>query len=219
MFDEDAGLVLIASQRRIDRRSRRSARDPDREGPHQLEVAYVGERITDIGHLPVEHGGYLVTNEGEVPGLGIAVHQRDTRFRRGSLSVELCDQSLERRERSPLDATHLTRPVVQLAVEVGRAIAQLVQPGRAQVDEVDRGELVDEAVAHARDALGIGVELGRHDALVYVARNPLHDVERPAQHLAGRFQPKRARCPHRRWLQRSQDAELTLQVVRLQQTG
>ena len=81
---------------------------------------------------------------------------------------------------------------------------------------MDLRELFGHALAHPSDAIGLGV--GRLH-LVDVAGHPVHDEERPAEHVARRLEPQRGRDPDRRGRQCAQDAELPCQVVRLEQCG
>ena len=60
-------------------------------------------------------------------------------------------------------------------------------------------------------------EIVGHTALVHSPRNPLHHVELPPQHLAGRLEPKGWWRAHRGWLECPQDGELAAQVVGLEQ--
>ena len=132
------------------------------------------------------------STKAKLPGLASPCTSVIAIRRFGSLAAELLGQALEGGQRAPLDPPHLAGPAVELAIEVGRAVAQSVEPRRGEVDRVDRHQLVDEPLAHPGDELRVGVELRRDDPLVHVTRHPLHDEELAAEDVTGRLEPQRA---------------------------
>ena len=68
-----------------------------------------------------------------------------------------------------------------------------------------------------RTAVRVVEQILRDDALVDRSREPLHHVEVAVEHVAGALVPPRARRPDGCGLQRAQDLELTLEVVRREQ--
>ena len=63
----------------------------------------------------------------------------------GLLRDQLGEQPLQRRERAPLHAVHLARPVLELTVEEVPAVAQEPEPRPLRIDAVDRRDLLDHA--------------------------------------------------------------------------
>jgi len=133
--------------------------------------------------------------------------------------AQLGGQPFERRQRAPLDPVHLALPAIEFAVEEILADAEdRRQTGRLDVDPVDRDKLVDQALAHVPNLLGL-VDLAGHGQLVHRAGQALHDQKRPAQHVSGRFHEQRARRLDGCVRQAPQDVELPLQIIGFEQAG
>jgi hypothetical protein len=84
------------------------------------------------------------------------VHERDRRALLRPALAEHLLQSLECREGPALHAADLAAPVVELTVEVAVPVGDRVEAGRAEVDRVDRRDLVDHVLAHPPDACRVG---------------------------------------------------------------
>ena len=124
------------------------------------------------------------------------MHESDGRARLGLTLSQLAEQALERGQRAALQAMHLASPVLELTVEIVATVADRGEARRVEIDRMDRGDLLDDALAHASDAIGRRSERLGDPALVHRAVHALHHVELTPEHGAGSFEPERARCAH-----------------------
>ena len=107
--------------------------------------------------------------------------------------------------------------MVELGFEIAATVGDRVETRGAEVDGVDGRDLVDHVLTHPADPVRVVEQILRDDTLVDRPREPLHHVEVAVEHVAGALVPPRARRPDGCGLQRAQDLELTLQVVRREQ--
>ena len=82
---------------------------------------------------------------------------------------------------------------------------------------MDGGEVLHQALRHAAEPIGRAGELVGDGPLVHGAVEAFHDVERASEHIARPLVPEHLRRPHRRGLERAENLELLLEVVRLEQ--
>ena len=97
--------------------------------------------------------------------------------------------------------------------------ASAARPTAAEIDAVDRRERLDEAAGHLPEAYPRVFELGGERALVDRAVEPFHHVELASEHVAGGLVPERARGRDGCGIDRSEDRELAVQVVGLEEAG
>ena len=193
------------------------AGDSHRHAPQQLQIADVGHRVAESGQLPVEYRADLIADEGEVAGLGVAVHQRHRGMRRGPTGLQLVQQSLQRGQGPALDPLQLLRPVVDFPVQVIAAVIQGIQVHLGDVHRVDRGKLLSHALAHPPDTVGAHVGFLRRLHLVDGPRHSFHHEEGSAEDVARILQPQCTRYAHSRAFQRPQYGELPCQIIGFEQ--
>ena len=182
--------------------------------PERAQVPEVGERVAERRHLPVEDGGEPHRRHGREQHVAepeVAVH--DGRRRRlGAVGGQPARDAVERRELTRAVALPQPGEARELALEVAVRAAEALEAGRAPVDRVEGDERVDERRAH-RAAVRLGVERRRHRLVDHDPVDPLHHVERRADHgvvVARGQHPRHGRAT----LERAQHARLAQHVVR-----
>ena len=185
-------------------------------GPHRAEVAHVGQRVADRGHLPVE--------------------DRDEPRRRLARRTSCCPGGSRRARSSPggesgrcspsqradaLDRLDLARAVVlpqaqeapHLALEVARRLAEALQARSARQSTACSSTSASTSSSPMRRR-GLGrVERGRQAVVIDVARDALHDVEGRADDRRRRGRRPARAARGQRWPRARQDACLAQHVV------
>jgi hypothetical protein len=96
----------------------------------------------------------------------------------------------------------------ELVVEEVVTVAEGIESGGFQVDQMDARNLFDHVLGHPVDPIRRIFKLNRNLPLVYSAIQALHDIERPPENIACLVDPQRAWRPNRRCLNCTQDVEL-----------
>ena len=121
-------------------------------GPHHAQVAEVGQRVADRGHLPVEHRRQprgRVGGEDRVAQPVVAVHDRRRAGARHVLGQPAAD-ALDRGDLARLVQLPQPAEAPQLALQVAARLAEALQAHRLPVHGVDLDERVDQLLGDPR---------------------------------------------------------------------
>src|SRR3954468_19526135 len=146
--------------------------------PQGAQIAEIGQRVADGGHLPVEDGhepGGRGRGHHRVAQAVVAVHHGGGSGLR-QVRAEPLAHRLDRRDVARAVVLPQAEEAAQLALEVARRLAEALQARVAPVDRVDLDEPVDELFPDAPAIVGAVERVGdraRDDVPV----DALHDEE------------------------------------------